>query len=302
MGNPSSDTDRNVQITFNDYGVYPFSFSVQDGSCNLSYSDTLEVHFVPFANIEVDFDSVCQPKANSFFANAESQTEMTFLWDFGDGKFSTEPNPVHFYDQPGIYSPTLTIKVDSVCVLEETYQFSNPVVIFDNPKADFDVSPKETFINEPNVAVTNFTNYDNIYYLLDGEFLSDEPDFFYEFTHADIFSIKQIVTNGYNCMDTMEIMVKIKPEFYLYIPNAFTPNNDQLNQFFKPIVRGIKQYHFSVFNRWGEEIFYSEDPDEYWDGKTDGKISISDVYVYKVKVLTRDNNWVERKGVITLLK
>ncbi|HYG52927.1 MAG TPA: gliding motility-associated C-terminal domain-containing protein, partial [Flavobacteriales bacterium] len=75
-----------------------------------------------------------------------------------------------------------------------------------------------------------------------------------------------------------------KCDCFFYVPNAFTPDVDGLNDAFKPIYDcSIKNYVFMVFNRWGELIFKSEDPDTGWNGTHRNIVSKEDVYVYKVK-------------------
>ena len=56
----------------------------------------------------------------------------------------------------------------------------------------------------------------------------------------------------------------------IYIPNAFTPNNDGINDAFKVVISEVTRYELSIYNRWGELVFFSEDPDEVWVGNVNG--------------------------------
>jgi gliding motility-associated-like protein len=74
------------------------------------------------------------------------------------------------------------------------------------------------------------------------------------------------------------------PRPTLYVPSAFTPNGDGMNDEFKVVTRGVGLFSLQIFNRWGELVFESEDPNKGWDGTYHGeKITSTDVYVYTVK-------------------
>ncbi len=77
----------------------------------------------------------------------------------------------------------------------------------------------------------------------------------------------------------------------VYIPNAFSPNKDELNDVFKPVVNCVHNYTFVVFDRWGEKLFETNDIDAGWNGQYKGRVCKSDVYVYKVTFIDdpRDN-------------
>ncbi len=70
----------------------------------------------------------------------------------------------------------------------------------------------------------------------------------------------------------------------LYVPNAFTPDNDDLNEVFQPKGVGIAKYQLDIFDRWGEHLFNSVDFDTGWDGKYTGKLCKTDAYIWKITV------------------
>lgn len=86
------------------------------------------------------------------------------------------------------------------------------------------------------------------------------------------------------------------------MPNAFTPNGDQINDRFLPLLPcPLPGYYLEVFNRWGARIFSSRDPDEGWDGTVGGQEAPSDVYLWVLEFQT-DNGLVRQKGNVTLLR
>lgn len=87
----------------------------------------------------------------------------------------------------------------------------------------------------------------------------------------------------------------------VYIPNSFTPNNDELNDIFVPSGYGLTEITLTIFDRWGHQIFKSNDTVRGWDGKLKGKLCEQGVYVYKAEIKTISGNTVEKVGHVTLL-
>ena len=95
--------------------------------------------------------------------------------------------------------------------------------------------------------------------------------------------------------------INVTNNYGLYIPNAFTPNGDQDNELFIPIGYGIKSIKLSIFDRWGMEIFKSQDNAIGWDGKYKGKTCEQGIYVFSVIVNTIDGKEIIKTGHLTLL-
>jgi gliding motility-associated-like protein len=93
------------------------------------------------------------------------------------------------------------------------------------------------------------------------------------------------------------------PNPTMYIPSAFTPNGDGINDFFGVKAEGIKQFKMEIYNRWGELVFVTENLLELWDGTYNGeRITNTDVFVYQVKAIGKNNNVLpEEKGTVTLI-
>jgi gliding motility-associated-like protein len=93
------------------------------------------------------------------------------------------------------------------------------------------------------------------------------------------------------------------PNPTMYIPSAFTPNGDGINDFFGVKAEGIKKFKLEIFNRWGEVVFQSEDISSLWDGTFQGeKIKNTDVYVYQVKATGLNNKPLpDENGSVTLV-
>jgi len=89
---------------------------------------------------------------------------------------------------------------------------------------------------------------------------------------------------------------------YVWIPNSFTPNGDGLNDFFEIKTLYINKYNLLIYNRWGQLIFESNNPEIYWDGTFQNKLVTDDVYVYKFTYTDKNNKINQIIGKITILK
>lgn len=93
---------------------------------------------------------------------------------------------------------------------------------------------------------------------------------------------------------------EIIPPFRMYIPNAFTPNGDGLNDVFGVKGEGISDLHVLVFDRWGEVIFESTDPEKQWDGSFKGRPVQQGTYVYQV--YASGDKPLSRTGSVTVIR
>jgi gliding motility-associated-like protein len=108
------------------------------------------------------------------------------------------------------------------------------------------------------------------------------------------------VSGPEGCSDTACTDVYVSAAF---IPNAFTPDGNNLNEVFKPVVTEVYDYQFSVYNKWGEKIFETQNTEAGWDGTFKGRKCEEDVYVYKLNFRDRERNKPhDYYGKITLVR
>ncbi len=104
-------------------------------------------------------------------------------------------------------------------------------------------------------------------------------------------------------LTSLSNIAEATPKPTMYIPSAFTPNGDGINDFFGVKAQGLKEFKMEIYNRWGEVVFSSDDINDLWDGTYEGKaITSTDVYVYQVKAIGNNNDPLpEEKGKVTLI-
>ncbi|MFK8045048.1 MAG: choice-of-anchor L domain-containing protein [Crocinitomicaceae bacterium] len=117
-----------------------------------------------------------------------------------------------------------------------------------------------------------------------------------------VYEVQQIAISDAGCRDSITKSIHIRPAFYFYAPNAFTLNGDRYNSTYKVSVIGETAFHFTVYNRWGELVFESFDPNFEWDGFYGGKEVPFGVYVYKVWIADLEEKRHSFEGFITVLK
>ena len=111
------------------------------------------------------------------------------------------------------------------------------------------------------------------------------------------------VTDTFGCVATSSVFIKVYLGSTYYIPNAFTPNNDGVNDVFRAIAPGIqKTMFFRIFNRWGQVMFETQDIKRGWDGTYLGTLQPTAVYVWIIKGIDVKGNAVELKGTVTLVR
>jgi gliding motility-associated-like protein len=179
------------------------------------------------------------------------------------------------------------------------------------PNVSFTADP--TILDNLSDGIVDFENYTSgaetySWNFGDNSPLSTEtnPTHQFDVNNETTYDIWLVATSELGCSDSAYISIDVTEELVYYIPNAFTPDGNQFNQTFKPIFSSgfdVNNYNLSIFNRWGELVFESNDHNFGWDGTYHGKVAKSDVYVYKVAFGLKYTD--EQKvvtGNVTLLK
>jgi gliding motility-associated-like protein len=120
----------------------------------------------------------------------------------------------------------------------------------------------------------------------------------------DSIRYKLYVRNEANCLDSATVLVKIfKTDAYVFVPSAFTPNSDGLNDKLAPIAVGIRRIeYFRIFNRWGQMVFSTTINGEGWDGKISGAPQATNTYVWICSAIDYTGRKIFLKGKSTLIR
>jgi gliding motility-associated-like protein len=168
----------------------------------------------------------------------------------------------------------------------------------------FTVYPLDTIISFPLITFTDESTGSTNCTIDWGDGTITPCDSIQHSYHATgTFIIKEFVNNDVGCFDSSFAQVVIRPEYSLYIPNAFTPNGDGLNDVFRPVYKGDEKFSMLIFNEIGEQIFSTEDPVTGWDGRYRGELCPEGAYVYKIEFTDRNSPGKKSyKGRVFLLR
>jgi gliding motility-associated-like protein len=242
-------------------------------------------------------------------------------WYFHDGTRKEGPQTSYTYTKPGWYPIRMVVEVfqkskissivnnqivdkltETECTEEE---YTGTIYI--KPAPILDIPDKlyiclEEFEKKP--LSPNPKGGDTFKYLwtttLDA-FLSNSPTYIFDIPAT----YKLEVTNNFECVAKDKITVLEGCEPTLFLPDVFTPNDDNINDDFKITPAYITDFDFKVFNRWGELVFNSKNPEIKWDGRFKGKIYGNQLYPYTINYRSKyfpERGELQTRGSILILK
>lgn len=252
--------------------------------CTQNFSLFVEVEAVPEASIIADYVEGCAPAAFTFEVESSSEA-MTYSWSLGDGTIVSDQTTVTYtFTEPGQYIPELSITHFENCTT--TVSLEAPVEVHPTPSAQFSYGPEMPDIFENEVVFEDQSNgviTQWEWFFGDG-FASRQPAPKHEYQSPGTYEVQLLVTTKDNCTDSITQLLTVKNAVRMYVPNAFSPNDDGFNdQFEIGYVGELYDYEMSIFNRWGTLIFQTNNPGEFWNGKSsNGKPADMGVYTYMI--------------------
>lgn len=317
---------QNINNTFTGPGAHTIGLVTETNhGCRDTIYKSIYVNYIPVAVFSADTLSGCPaPKFCVTFTDASPAIALPaqiaqWHWTLGDGtSFTNSTNlPVnHCYvnnssNQVATFDVDLVVISDSGCVSPVNHKASY-ITVYPTPIAKYIALPNPVSIIEPLVYFTNQSqDYTKFWWTFVGtgpykvDSVNVNPTHLYDSETAQIYFSNLIVMNQYGCTDTAYVPVEVQPEFTFYIPNAFTPTNDDgINDYFTGAGIGIDKYEMWIFDRWGAMIYYTDDIKKGWDGRVQGKTAEGkqDVYTWKVKLTDVLGKKHEYIGHVTLLK
>ncbi|MBP6400889.1 MAG: PKD domain-containing protein [Bacteroidia bacterium] len=289
FGDGNTGAEPSPGHTYTEAGNYPIHLLITSNHGCQDSTDGL-IRIIPKPVVDFQTLNVCfgNPTQLTDFSFPITGSITQYQWAFGDGSTSTDQHPEHLYAAPGWYQVGLTATTDSGC--STTLVRPNAVNIYAAPVAQFisdatnasDIYPLVNFVNE--------TVSPGFYYWSFGDgATSTEYSPAHQYPDIGVYDI-QLITVDYNgCVDTTVSRVEIRPSSTVYIPTAFTPNNDTKNDVFHVYTYNVVKMEAAIYDRWGLKIYEWDSLNGGWDGKIDGNPVQSDTYVYRVSTLDVNN-------------
>ena len=312
LGNGSTSSESSPTTTYTQPGTYTVSLTMTNqAGCSATFTDSAAVtaYEPPVVTFTVDPDEGCAPLRVRFSNTTDPGMIGACAWDFGDGQTGGDCMADHTYAQPGTYNVALHVTSTVGCEGDTTLY--NIIHVLPNPVAFFGLQPLPAEISEPVVTFRDSSSMDVVSWSWTFPH-GDPPDaqtanatVTFPGDAPGVYPVELIVTNAYGCTDTITRNALVNGELTVYVPNAFTPDGDGINDALVPVLRDAdpRFYEFRVFDRWGAEIFSSSAIGEGWDGTVNGEEPKTDVYNWMLRAKSAFNAETRSyRGMVVLLR
>ncbi len=286
-------------------GSHTISYTV-NGGCATPGTTTIVVNAMPVVQISTQQSTGCAPFTTSIID--ESMPSGSVIWNFGDGSAnSNQPDSVtHTFNSAGCYDITVTSISQAGC--STTTSFPSFICALPNADAQFSVNNPVHGLMNPEFHTFNTSSNASVYSWDFGDGATSNlfnPSHTYT-EDAGNYIITLVANNAGNCPDTARLSVTIQEELVYYVPNTFTPDGDEFNNVFAPVfTSGFDPYNYTltIYNRWGETLFESNDTQYGWDGTYNGELCTAGIYTWTVRFKSSGNDKKNTKtGHVQLLR
>jgi gliding motility-associated-like protein len=301
IGNTSA-----INYTFPSSGTFLVNLTTTSNQgCSSSISNSIVVYPNPIVSFSTPVTSGCSP----FCVNLTDATTVSgsqiidWVWYANGQQISTFPSPIHCFQSPGIYD--IQLQVISLQGCSSVLNVPNYITVHPAPIANFILPTDSVSFQDATLLLSNTSVNSNSYLwnFGDGETSTEmNPIHTWDTVGRLCIELKSFGIGG--CVDSDTQCIRIYNEFYVYIPNTFTPNNDNSNEIFKVSGIGVKSVQINIFDRWGKQIFRSPvGPLDkiWWDGFYRGELCPQGVYIYSITIIDEKNrahNFCERVNLI----
>lgn len=314
-------------INVTDTGYYYLTITTYnaDHSLACAASDTVFVNLspMPHADFEGTMLSGCSPLTvhlNSLcsFVDGQPHSDIALFYEWTVTNeqnavvfTSTEENPTLTLQVRGRYTVKLTVQTSGGCADSTTKV--NYINVFPQPHVNFnyslvalgiDAGGTYNFVNTTDISAFNAN--DNLTWLWNyGDHEeSNEFEGSHEYVHSGLYTVHLSVSTESGCNDETSQTIRIPTPFYFYVPNAFSPNGDGINESFKPFGYGFnpEKYEFMIFERTGRLIFRTTNYEQAWNGHDNGKLVPFGSYIYVIRTEDMEGEPKEYMGTVTVVQ
>ena len=307
MGNVVS-LNQNFLASPNQTTTYTVTMTDNCESTPFALTTVVTVLPLPIVQFSVDEPAKCVPAVFTFSNDTDPSLTDNYYWYFSNGE--TVMNMTDFeveFNTAGQYDVQLVVVSPDGCI--DSLTRTNYLTVYPKPKANFTYSPAKVTVLNTSVFFQNYSQGATAY---DWYFEQGNPGFSWEdnptssFPEGEVgeYQVELIVTSQFGCKDTAEAFIPVVPEVIVYAPNAFTPDGDEHNNSWRVFISGISLDNFDleIYNRWGEILWESHDPEASWDGTYGGKLVEEGTYIWKMRAMDMfTDEKFEWEGHITIL-
>jgi len=296
-----STEDTTATCTVNPTQTKTYSVTVTfDNQCTRTDTVLVMVTNLQLPEIMGD-DTICLGQSSTLVAT--HPTSNIFRWSTGQTTPSITVSP----QVTTLY--TVSATMEGECVVTDTFS----VYVQPLPRPMFLASPTEIYV-ENGIGTVNCTNLTQGDYNLVWDFgdvlsntniVTNVDDPFHDYVRAGYYTITLTATDTLGCADSVKSRVSVTVPYFFYVPNAFTPDGDGINETFAPKGAGVDpdNYSMQIFDRTGMLIYSTRNPFDYWDGRNKyGQMCPEGVYIYIIRLLDLNGDDKEYTGSVTLVR
>lgn len=286
-----------MTATLDELRLYDRALNTQeiDSLCNYNPNAPVPTDDI-IANFSLSYPANCDPKTIQFtdLSIANNANVAAWQWYFGDGGTSNNQNPSHTYTLSGNY--TVRLIATSSTNKKDTFDF--PLVVGLSP--EFATAVGDTIsCGQANVHLSCTGGL--TYNWTPCSINCNSSDLFTTINTTTQFIVQATDANGCIDIDTVYAYLTSNEEGII-VPNAFSPNGDGWNDCLKVLhAVHFTDFYFTIYNRWGEKVFETDDVNQCWNGEHKNKPAEIETYFYYLKGETSCGK-VLKKGDITLLR
>ncbi|HQQ93748.1 MAG TPA: gliding motility-associated C-terminal domain-containing protein [Bacteroidia bacterium] len=290
-------------LNYQNSGTYTLTVS-NASHCVSGQTLNVLVAALPEAVFSSSLQKACAPLCTDLQLVAGGSTSSLFNSEFlTEGQSLAGPENSYCFRSPGVFSISASFADTNSCYNTTQLSFT----VYPKPNAQFRFSPEAPLAGQGEVLFTNASlGEEQIKWTW--FFMGDHTDtvetfsctHLYEF--AGNYPLALVVENAWHCMDTVIEVVRVEDDFALYVPNAFSPNHDGLNDQFQAKGTGFSGFSMDIFDRWGALLFHSSDLSQGWDGYYRGDLCKSDAYTWIIQFYKPGNKLESRSGELLLIR
>jgi gliding motility-associated-like protein len=285
-----------------------FTTTVTDGcgSPQAQVQVTIAMVTAPVLNVSLDPQKGCQPFTAFFAIPNGPQPGISYRWDFGDGTFSTQSSTSHQYTIPGVFFVSLSAFPSGAPSCSTLVNFTAPVTVLPVPEARFAYTPQIPTVNQPEVRFDDRSYLASSWRWSFGDNSPEEniPDPVHTYRGSGTYPVRLDVATTEGCTDSAVQVVEVVEEMQFYIPNAFTADDNGVNDAFQVVGIGYTSYEVQIFDRWGKMVHESRNGSAAWDGNDSktGSVLPQGLYICKITMHDTRGNSITKFSHVTLLR
>jgi len=295
-------SSQHPEYKFTNSGTFNVSLTATSNmGCEFTKTEEVSIYELPKVNFGINSDLCLNEVVKINDLSDANDSEITeWNYTFGDGISSTSQNPIHTFNYINQFDVTLTVTTLAACENDTTIK----VNVHSLPIANFQASTLITSEIDSEIEFFNMSEgASEILWDFDNGVTSIVNNPTLEFSNIGNYDVLLTATSEFGCEDNIIRTVSVNPEYTIFVPSAFTPDGDGVNDIFTAKGNAAESFEMQVYDRWGGIVFESNSIDYGWDGKNvSGDWANNGLYLYRIATYDRNGRLWVYNGELNLMR